>query len=40
VNSEGVVEVIDDERCHLTVQVQIFNRSTPVDLEFWQVESL
>jgi len=40
VNSEGVVEVIDNERCHLTVQVQIFNRSTPVDLEFWQVESL
>lgn len=40
INSEGTVELIDNERCHLTVQVQIFNRSTPVDLEFWQVESL
>ena len=39
-NSEGTVEQIDNDRCHLTVQVQIFNRSTPVDLEFWQVESL
>lgn len=39
-NSEGTVELIDNDRCHLTVQVQIFNRSTPVDLEFWQVESL
>ena len=39
-NTEGTVEMIDSERCQLTVQVQMFNRSTPVDLEFWQVESL
>lgn len=36
-NFEGAIEEIDAERGKLKLMVSIFGRSTPVELEFWQV---
>ena len=36
-NFEGTVKKIDAERGKLELEVSIFGRSTPVELEFWQV---
>jgi len=37
-NFEGSIEGIDLDRGKLKILVSIFGRSTPVELEFWQVE--
>ena len=39
-NFEGDVEAIDDANGRVTVMINIFGRSTPVELEHWQVESV
>ena len=39
-NFEGVVDSIDSERGIVKVIVTIFGRSTPLDIEYWQVENL
>ena len=39
-NFEGVVDSIDPERGVVKVIVTIFGRSTPLDIEYWQIEKL
>jgi len=39
-NYEGVVDSIDTINGRVTVMISYFGRSTPVELEYWQVESL
>ena len=39
-NFEGEVESIDEANGRITVMINIFGRSTPVELEHWQVESV
>lgn len=39
-NFEGDVDAIDEANGRVTVMINIFGRSTPVELEHWQVEKL
>jgi len=39
-NFEGTVDSIDSERGIVKVIVTIFGRSTPLDIEYWQVEKI
>ncbi len=39
-NFEGDVEGIDEANGRITVMINIFGRSTPVELEHWQVEAV
>lgn len=37
---EGSIEAVDDASGKITVLIEIFGRSTPVELEYWQVEKV
>ena len=39
-NFEGEVEQIDEANGRVTVMLSIFGRSTPVDIEYWQIETI
>ena len=39
-NFEGVVDSIDPDRGIVNVIVTIFGRSTPLDIEYWQIEKV
>jgi transcriptional antiterminator NusG len=39
-NFEGEVDTIDEANGRVTVMINIFGRSTPVELEHWQIENI
>jgi len=39
-NHEGAVDTVDEASGHVVVMVNIFGRSTPVELEYWQIEAV
>jgi len=40
INFEGNIEAVDESKGRVTVMVNIFGRPTPVDIEFWLVETV
>lgn len=39
-NFEGAVEAVDMANGRVTVMISIFNRTTPVELDYWEIERL
>ena len=39
-NFEGEVDGIDEASGRVTVMINIFGRSTPVELEYWQIKNI
>ena len=39
-NFEGDVDLVDQANGRVTVMINIFGRSTPVELEHWQIEGI
>jgi transcriptional antiterminator NusG len=37
---EGTVHSIDKEHGKVTVEIEIFGRLTPVELEYWQIKKI
>lgn len=37
---EGTVDSVDEANGRVTVLIEIFGRSTPVELEYWQIEAV
>lgn len=37
---EGTIESIDEAKGRVTVLIEIFGRSTPVELEYWEIEAV
>ncbi len=37
---EGMIDTVDDASGKVTVLIEIFGRSTPVELEYWQAEKI
>ena len=39
-NFEGIIDTVDEHRGMVTVLLTIFGRSTPVEVEYWQLEKM
>jgi transcriptional antiterminator NusG len=37
---EGTVDTVDEASGKVNVLIEIFGRSTPVELEYWQIEAV